>query len=141
MLESFSGVKLALFYEGKLLVYQRENKPNLRWSNLWDFPGGGRESTETPFQCAQREVTEEFGFMLAEDQVRWQRVFPAMHDSSQKAYFMVGTLSPENVNQIQFGDEGQQWKFMSPESFLASDNVVPKLKTRLSAYLQEAVID
>lgn len=137
MVKSFSGVKLALFHDEKLLVYQRDNCPKLRWSNLWDFPGGGREVSESPFQCARREVAEEFGFTLTEDQITWEKVFPAMHDPAQNAYFMVGKLSVENVNQIRFGDEGQQWKFMSPEEFLSSDKVVPKLKTRLSVYMQE----
>ena len=44
----FHGVKAALLFGDKILVYKRDDKPGLRFANLWDMPGGGREGDETP---------------------------------------------------------------------------------------------
>lgn len=47
-LSPFSGAKIALLCDGQLLTYQRDDKPGIPWPGLWDLPGGGRESDESP---------------------------------------------------------------------------------------------
>ena len=131
----FNGVKVALLYEGKLLVYLRDNKPGLRFSGLWDFFGGGREGQETPFECIKRELIEELGITLEEKQIIFKKTFPAMHDPSQTGYFMVAQLTKENVDNIEFGSEGQEYKFVEIEEFMQSEDCVPLLKPRLKSYL------
>jgi 8-oxo-dGTP diphosphatase len=42
----------------KILIAKR--KPTIKLANLWEFPGGKIESGETPEQCLQRELYEEF---------------------------------------------------------------------------------
>lgn len=81
-MEAFSGVKAALIHGNELIAYLRDNKPNLNFANLWDFPGGGREGEETPFGCLRREVIEEFGIKIGQKQVIWQKTYPAMHDET-----------------------------------------------------------
>lgn len=134
-MSDFSGAKIALFLEGKLVVYLRDNKPGLRFAGMWDFPGGGREKDETPLECITREVQEEFCITLKSEQIIWQKEYTAMHDDSQRAYFFVANVSQEQVNNIQFGEEGQRWKLMTVESFLSRDDAIPALKGRLSDYL------
>ncbi|MGC1332995.1 NUDIX domain-containing protein, partial [Pseudomonas sp.] len=52
----FSGAKIALLCDDLILIYQRDDKPNIPWPGLWDLPGGGREDDETPLQTAVRET-------------------------------------------------------------------------------------
>ena len=131
----FHGVKIALFYNDKLIVYLRDDKPGLRWANMWDLPGGGREDSETPFECVKREVEEEFSISLSEGQISWQKEYPAMHDPSLRAYFMVAEVTPDQFKAIEFGDEGQRWELMSVEEYLEKPDIISYTKGRLNDYL------
>jgi 8-oxo-dGTP diphosphatase len=132
----FSGVKAALLYQGKLLVYQRDDTPGLRFAGLWDFFGGGREDNETPYECIRRELQEELEIDIDKRQIVFQSIFPAMHDPSQSAYFMVVNLTDENASSFRFGSEGQQYKFVEIDEFMNSDDFIPLLKPRLRSYLR-----
>lgn len=135
-MEDFIGVKIALFTQDKkLLVYLRDDKPGLRFANMWDFPGGGREGEESPFDCAKREVREEFGIQLTKNSIIYTKRVSAMHDESVGAYFMVGHITQQDIDKISFGSEGQRWKLMSIDDFMSSDQVVEQLKGRLEGYL------
>lgn len=133
-MSNFNGVKAAVFHQDKLLVYLRDDKPGLMFANMWDFPGGGREGEETPFECLARETEEEFGILISESDVVYWKEYPAMHDASLKAWFAVIDLPDSLANSITFGDEGQRWCWMSVEDFLDRDDAVPFLKGRLTDY-------
>jgi 8-oxo-dGTP diphosphatase len=49
---------------GRLLIYLRDNKPDIPFPNYWDFFGGHVEQGETPEQALVREVKEELGVEL-----------------------------------------------------------------------------
>lgn len=136
--EDFVGVKVALRFGDDLLVIQRDDKPSIRWPGRWDFPGGGRENSETPFECAAREVNEELGIIIDPGSVIWQRRVPSMDFPDRNAYFMVVTISNADVKDVVFGNEGQDWKMMSIQDFLKASNVVTPLKDRLNSYLRNS---
>lgn len=140
MAQDFIGVKLALLLGDQLVLIQRDDKPGLRYAGLWDFPGGGREGNETPFECAARETQEELGIVLHETNVVWQRSYPAMHDASLRAEFMVVKVSQNDVDNIVFGDEGQGWKLVGIKEFLAMTETIENLKVRLQDYLAAMLI-
>ena len=48
----------------RLLIYLRDNKPEIPFPNHWDFFGGHVEVGETPEQALVREVMEELGVNL-----------------------------------------------------------------------------
>jgi 8-oxo-dGTP diphosphatase len=50
----------------RLLIYLRDDKPDIPFSNHWDFFGGHLEEGETPEQALAREVQEELGIELAD---------------------------------------------------------------------------
>jgi len=50
----------------KLLIYLRDDKPDISFQNHWDLFGGIMEECETPEQTLVREVQEEIGITLTE---------------------------------------------------------------------------
>ena len=136
-LTDFQGCKIALFCGDKLLTILRDDKENIPWPNMWELPGGGREGDETPFECAAREVFEELGIHLTEDNLLGSKVYPSMLFERKQSVFMVSQLSQEQFDSIVFGDEGQGYKLMNIEEFLTSSQVVPQLQGRLRDYLEE----
>lgn len=131
----FNGVKVALYCEGELIVIQRDDKPGLRYTGMWDFPGGGREGKETPVETAQREIQEELGIAIPDAGFTYQREYPSMDYPDQRAFFLVAKISKSDVDKIVFGNEGQGWDFMSPTNVLERTDVVPGMKGRLQDYL------
>ncbi len=133
----FNGVKVALLYKDTLVMQLRDNKPGLRFANMWDFPGGGREGSESPIECAIREIKEEFGITIKPESFIWQKEYPAMHDVQQRAFFLVVLATEADIKNIHFGTEGQRWDFMTHSEFFDSQDVVPDLKGRFRDYLEQ----
>lgn len=131
----FTGVKIALIKDDRLLVIQRDNKPGLRYAGMWDLPGGGREDNETPFECMAREVNEELGLTLSPQSVIWEKTYHTGRTPSQIAYFMVAHINDIDIRSVIFGDEGQGWKMIKIDEFMVDKTVVEPLKTRLNDYL------
>ena len=136
-ISDFTGCKIALFCGDKLLTILRDDKSNIPYPNMWELAGGGREGTESPFECAAREVYEELGIHLTEDCLLWSKVYPSMLFEGKESVFLVGKLRQEQFDSIVFGDEGQAYKLMPIEEFLHSKQAVPQLQGRLKDYLEE----
>jgi 8-oxo-dGTP diphosphatase len=66
---------------GRLLIYLRDDKPEIPFPNYWDLFGGHLEAGETPQQALVREVREELGITLT----RW-RFFRRYHCTAGDAY-------------------------------------------------------
>lgn len=131
----FVGCKAAFFHGESLLTYLRDDKPGLPWAAHWDLPGGGREGGETPESCLLRELQEEFGLILPADRLIWRRVLPSMMDASRASVFFAGHLTATEITAIRFGDEGQYWKMMRVDDFLAHPIAVPELQRRVALAL------
>lgn len=135
----YTGCKIALIGDGRILTILRDDKPTIPWPNLWELPGGGREGDESPFECAAREVYEELTIQLSKDDIIWSWIYPSMLDENKKSVFLVGKLTQEQFDSIVFGDEGQSFKLMSIEEFLTLDQVVPQLQERVRDYVEESL--
>lgn len=133
--QSFGGAKIALLHQDRLLVYLRDERSDIPWPGLWDLPGGGREGNGTPLQCVQRETLEEFGLLLPPQQVLWQRRYHGIQAGSPATWFMVGTITAQQIAAVQFGEEGQYWQMMAVEQFVHHPQGIPHLRQRLSSYL------
>ena len=48
----------------QVLLFLRDNKPDIPFPNMWDVPGGHVEPGETPEECIVREMAEEMGMAL-----------------------------------------------------------------------------
>lgn len=133
----FSGCKIALICDDKLLTILRDDKASIPYPNMWELPGGGREGEETPFECVQREVFEELSLKLEETDIVWVKEYQGMLDPEKTSIFMVGTITQEEFASITFGDEGQAYQMMDVRQFLSYEKVVPQLQDRLRDYLEE----
>ena len=132
----FSGCKIALLRDDKLLTILRDDKVSIPYPNMWELPGGGREGEETPFECVQREVFEELGLKLEEADILWVKDYQGMLDPDKTSIFMVGTITQEEFANIVFGDEGQAYQMMDVSQFLSDKKVIPQLQDRLKDYLE-----
>lgn len=130
----FKGAKIALLRGADVLVYLRDDKPDIPFPNHWDLPGGGREGDETPRECALRELREEFGISLARERIHWSRIYTDPYWRST-THFFVATLAAEEAQGIVFGDEGQCWRFMTIDEFIAHPQGVAHLRMQLADYL------
>ncbi len=50
----------------QILLFLRDNKPELPYPNMWDVPGGHVEAAESPEACIVREMKEEMDLTLEE---------------------------------------------------------------------------
>ena len=132
----FSGCKIALLRDDKLLTILRDDKASIPYPNMWELPGGGREGEETPFECVQREVFEELSLKLEEADIVWAKEYQGMLDPDKTSIFMVGIITQEDFASIAFGDEGQAYQLMDVSQFLSDNKVILQLQDRLRDYLE-----
>ncbi len=133
---TFEGAKLALFLGDQLAVILRDDMPGLPFAGYWDLPGGGREGQEAPLECALRECHEELGLHVPKNAVIWQKPF---NEGVFTKWFFVARLPFQAQHDVVFGNEGQRWTLMAPETFLAHPKAVPAFQDRLAIYLAEKV--
>lgn len=132
----FSGCKIALICDDRLLTILRDDKASIPYPNMWELPGGGREGEETPFECVQREVFEELSLKLEEADIVWAKEYQDMLDPDKTSIFMVGIITQEDFASIAFGDEGQAYQLMDVSQFLSDNKVILQLQDRLRDYLE-----
>ena len=50
----------------QVLLFLRDDKPDIPYPNMWDIPGGHVDEGESPEQCIVREMKEEMDLNLEE---------------------------------------------------------------------------
>lgn len=131
----FHGAKVAVFIGDSILVYRRDDRPDIPFPNMLDLPGGGRENGESGAECVARETYEEFGIRIAIDDFRHVETYANWRGEGKVALFFVCQLASQILEDIVFGDEGQGWLTMTVPEFLASKDAVPHLQMRVQDYL------
>jgi 8-oxo-dGTP diphosphatase len=132
---AFSGTKIALICDHEIVTYLRDEKDSIPFPGLWDLPGGGREADENPVDCGLREVEEEFGLCIPAERVTHLTRYKSQTSGGLDTYFCIAAITPEEIEQIQFGEEGQGWALMQIDEFITHERAIPHLQKRLSALL------
>lgn len=140
-MECFHGSKIALLIDGCLVTYKRDNIPSIPFPNLWDLPGGGRQGSETPEECAARELCEEFNIRLQPFRFFYKRRYPDINSRAKGSYFLAALITQDELDSIEFGTEGQSWELMTYDQFLENPKAVPHLKLRLKELLVSGVVE
>ncbi|MFV0409331.1 MAG: NUDIX hydrolase [Paracoccus sp. (in: a-proteobacteria)] len=130
--DDFSAAKLVLTCEGDLLVCLRDDFDHIPFPGHWDLPGGGREGMETAPQCALRELYEEFGLRLDPARLESHLAFPNPAGRGMVSIFHTGILHRDEIAAIRFGDEGQCWRMMPVQDYLAHPKAVPHFRNRIA---------
>lgn len=135
-INDFSGAKLAVLARDHVLTLLRDDFDHIPYPNLWDLPGGGREGSEAPLDCALRETFEETGLRVSPLDVSWKRIYPNPQKGALAHWFFVAKPGWLTLPPVQLGNEGQELRWMPVDSFLAHDRAVPHLQSRLRDYLK-----
>jgi 8-oxo-dGTP diphosphatase len=129
------GSKGLVFVGAKIIVYRRTADAPTHPLEL-DFPGGGPEPGETPFQTFHREVKEEFGLDITEQDIVYSRRYPGIINPGKFGWFAAAKLPAEAAHQIVFGDEGIDYMLMSPAEYLARADASTFLQDRTRDYFK-----
>ncbi|MGD0965195.1 MAG: NUDIX domain-containing protein [Candidatus Acidiferrales bacterium] len=99
--------------EGKILVCQRRRGGDL--GLMWEFPGGKKESAETPEEALARELREELGVAatIGAEVYRTRHQYAAMSEPIE-LLFLAASAEPAHMQNRVF--EQIQWR--SPHSLV-----------------------
>ena len=92
----------------EILLFLRDDKPGLPYSNMWDVPGGHVEENETPKECIVREMKEEMNLDLKDFELLCEREFD---DRIEYTYWKKADLNISEINLM----EGQCLKWFTKE--------------------------
>ena len=94
-MHNFTGSKIALFYQDKLVVSLRDDIAGLNCAGMWDLPGGEREGSENPVECIQRALYEELGIRLSPESLLWTEDNPSKPHQHGRAPLIVASRDKE----------------------------------------------
>lgn len=118
---------------GNILLYLRDNKPNLPFPNQWDLFGGHTEKDETPFQTLRREIKEELDLDLEElNDLKFFREYRCLKgDVRPNIKHVYAATLMKSIDELTLG-EGQRMKLFKPSE-------IPKLK--IANILKDIILD
>lgn len=128
-----AGAKALVIFDGKFVMVQRDNKPEILNPNKWNLPGGGIETGETPEEAVIRELKEEID--IAPTAIKDMGT-TTYSDGSAVVYRFAAQLNEEERGQVRLASEGQQLSW-----FTLSEALTMDLSAHLRSYLTECSSD
>ncbi|MFQ6546700.1 NUDIX domain-containing protein [Aestuariibius sp. 2305UL40-4] len=130
----FHGAKVAVFVGAHLVVMLRDDRDDIPFPAMWDFPGGGREGDETPEETAIRETREETALVLEPQDLVGKADYRT--SKGNRLFFFAAHLEPDRAAGMRLGDEGQRLELMSVEDYLDHPEAIGFMKRELRRYLR-----
>jgi len=92
----------------QVLLFLRDDKPDIPFPNMWDVPGGHVEDNEIPAKCIVREMKEELGMELNGFQTF------SVEEFDDRVEYTFWKKEDIDINKITF-TEGQSLKWFSED--------------------------
>lgn len=89
-------------------------------NNIYQFPGGHLEENETFEECLKREVLEETGIEIDDDEIKipfmkvtYYKDWPAIGNNrkSEIYYYLIETSKTPDMNKVKFTEHEKQGNF------------------------------
>ncbi|GFO54032.1 hypothetical protein GMSM_10390 [Geomonas sp. Red276] len=98
----------------RVLLLLRDDRPDIRYPNRWDIPGGRGEEGETPEETIVREMKEEIGLELTGAELFERREFP---DRIEYTFWKRANLVIGEIDLM----EGQKLRWFTREEAAATE--------------------
>ena len=115
--------------KGEVLLLQRDDKPDIIYPNLWNFPGGGVEAGESLMEAALREVFEETGFAAPTLEPFAETINPVKKGGLVERVALFRGHIECGLDDLTLG-EGQDMQFFDRQGWLSLD-LIPFQKDAL----------
>ena len=115
--------------DGKMLFQLRDNNPRITNPNLWGLFGGGIKTGESPKRAAVRELKEELGITIKEEQLRHWLTIPDF----KKRNYLYKLRVEKQVDPKQLR-EGADAGYFTIQEMRKKKNVVKTLRLLLYVY-------
>ena len=134
------GASIAMLnLKDDVLLFLRDNIPQIKFPNMWDLPGGIVEPGETPDQTIRREMLEEIELKLKNpilfkryvlpdriENMFWQRVDidinkTVLHEGQELKWFSERQLKAMDKDSLAFGFQTLLMDFFKTRPFASRD--------------------
>ncbi len=131
----FGGAKGLVFIGSHIIVYRRDLNTK-KSPGLLDMIGGGREGDESPFETFKREIKEEIGLDVREDDIQFSSQFQSYDDPTKISFFFATKPLNYQASDIKFGNEGIDWLLLTPEEFVNRSDGIERQQQRVKHYIE-----
>jgi mutator protein MutT len=105
--KNYSGA--IIIWNNKILLFHRENNPNISNPDSWSLPGGKSEKGETPLQTLDRELVEEISHTPKE-----KHLLKTIDHNGRKASIYYSFVDDSEAKMFKHhGNEGQEIAFFT----------------------------
>lgn len=104
-----SGSMGLVIYQNKILLFLRDNKPEIVYPNTWSWIGGGQENGESLTETGLREIKEEIGV-----RPKNYTLLGVIDRGIDRQYGrFIAILDTEEYTKVKKGNEGQKIAFFT----------------------------
>ncbi len=104
-----------------LLLYRQSHKPN---GNKWGMPAGKVDAGETKGQAMSREIAEETGLQIPENDLSYFDSVFVRHENHDFMYHMFSVQLTERLEVMINPNEHQGFKWVSPAEAKKMNNLI-----------------